>query len=170
MGEIILILGGERSGKSHYALDLLEKSPMPAGLLVTAKALDSDFSRQIMQHKQERGPHFPVREVGLDLAQALTLEAERYKTLLVEGLDYWLYACSQAGCTEQNSKDFFSVLCSLSATVIFVSCEVGLGPVAGCKQTRMFVRELGSLNRRLAKLASRTILVVAGHALPLGES
>jgi len=165
-----LILGGEKSGKSDYALARLSEAPGPALLIATAQTLDAGFRDRVMRHRVERGPGIPVREVALDLPEALAEAGGQYATVLVEGLDYWLYACSQADRVEERIGALITAVDSLGGTgAIFVSCETGLGPVAATRETRAFVRGMGRLNRRLAEHCSEVFLVVAGRALKLSE-
>ncbi|BBD09756.1 bifunctional adenosylcobinamide kinase/adenosylcobinamide-phosphate guanylyltransferase [Desulfovibrio ferrophilus] len=165
-----LILGGEKSGKSDHALALLHKAPGPALLIATAQTLDHGFRERIMRHRVERGPEIPVREVTLDLPEALAQAAGHYTTILVEGLDYWLYACAQADCINEREQALLNAVDSLGETgAIFVSCETGLGPVAATREVRAFVRGMGQLNRRLAERCSEVVLVVAGRPLRLSE-
>ena len=165
-----LVLGGERSGKSDHALDLLAAAPGPALLIATGQAMDDGFRRQIMRHRVERGPKIPVREVTLELPEALTEAAREYATVLVEGLDYWLFACAQQNRADERIHALETVVAEMKDTnLILVSCETGLGPVAATPETRAFVRGMGTLNRRLAALCAEVVLVVAGRALRITE-
>ena len=166
-----LLLGGEKSGKSDHALRLLAAAPGPRLLVATGQALDAGFRERIMRHRIERGPETPVREVGLELPEALAEAAGRYGTVLAEGLDYWLYACTQAGRGEERIEALANAAGAMHGTgLILVSCETGLGPVAANSETRAFVRGMGALNRRLAALCEQVSLVVAGRALRLPEN
>jgi len=106
-----------------------------------------------------------VREVGLELPEALAREAAM--PVLVEGLDYWLFACVAAGREAERREAFLAALAGARTHVTVISCEVGLGPVAADAATRAFVRGLGSLNRAAAALADEVVLVVAGRPLIL---
>ncbi|ERJ32819.1 Adenosylcobinamide-phosphate guanylyltransferase [Burkholderia sp. AU4i] len=53
------------------------------------------------------------------------------------------------------------------AKVIVVSNEIGLGVVPLGSVTRRYVDELGRLNQRVAALATRVTLLVAGLTLDL---
>ncbi len=165
-----LILGGERSGKSDHALDLLNAVQGPTALIATAQVLDPDFRKRVMKHKKERRPEIPVYEVTVELPQMLASIAPHYSAVLVEGLDYWLYACSCAGNVEDHVSNLLQTLQTIQTTKIFlVSCETGLGPVAATTEARAFVRAIGHLNRALASLCSTVELVIAGRVLQLPE-
>ena len=55
MRKIILITGGQRSGKSVYAEKLaLELSPSPV-YVATAHVWDGEFAERVRRHKERRG-------------------------------------------------------------------------------------------------------------------
>ncbi len=170
-GGLTLVLGGEKSGKSDHALGLLARESGPVLFVATGQALDPGFRAQIEAHRRERGPDVPVREVTTDLPEALAGAAGRYAAVLVDSLDFWLYACMAAGNLDQRSAALLAALDGMGPTrVIIVSCETGLGPVAPTAEVRAFVRALGALNRELARRSAEAVLVVAGRPLRLPEN
>lgn len=170
-GTLTLILGGEKSGKSDYALSLLARSPGPALFVATGQALDAGFRSQIQAHRDGRGPHIAVREVTTDLPEALAQAAGSHGTVLVDSLDFWVFACQSSGTLAERTAALLAALDGMGSTcVIMVSCEVGLGPVAPTAEIRAFVRGLGALNRQLAQKSAETVLVVAGRPLRLPEN
>ena len=98
---ITFVIGGNKSGKSDYAMGLLETAPGPALFLATGKAKDLSFRSQIAAHRERRDPTLPVVEVGWDLPRALLEAKNEYQTVLVDSLDFWLYVCSQE-CRERE--------------------------------------------------------------------
>jgi len=68
MGQITLILGGARSGKSSYAQKLVEESGKSVTFLATAQALDEEMSARIQKHKAERPAEWQTLEVPLSIA------------------------------------------------------------------------------------------------------
>lgn len=168
---LTLVLGGEKSGKSDYALGLAAREAGPVLFVATGRALDPGFRAQIEAHRKKRGPGIPVREVGTDLPEALTEAAGRYALVLVDSLDFWLYACARAGALEERRAALLAALEGMGGTrVVVVSCEVGLGPVAPTAEVRAFVRALGALNHELATRCAEAVLVVAGRPLRLPEN
>ena len=164
---IRLILGGEKSGKSAVAYGLFRQAPGPGVVLAMGRARDPAFRAQILAHRLERDPLTPVREPGLELPQALEEAARQGRNVLVDSLDFWLFACMEAG---QNLSD--ALVESLGAfgqgpQCVLVSCEVGLGPIAPTAQVRRFARAQGALNQALAAVAGDVRLVVAGVSLHL---
>jgi len=167
-----LILGGEKSGKSALALHALLQAPGPACLLVTGRPQDAGFRDQVRRHRLERPAGLPVIETGLELEAGICTALEQgARSLLADSLDFWLFACMDAG-QEARGQAFLDGLDSLQqrldrhgALLGFVSCEIGLGPVAANAFTRRFVRELGGMHQKLAGACDTVCLAVAG--LPL---
>lgn len=167
---IHLILGGEKSGKSDCALSLARKGKGPVLFVATGKPVDTGFRKQILRHRVERGPEIPVREISVELPEVIEKSCPEYGCILVDSLDFWLYACQRVGHMEERTAALLDILGKAGKTdVILVSCEIGLGPVAADAATRAFVRGLGGLNRKLASMADDVRLVVAGRSLSLPE-
>ena len=163
---ITLLLGGEKSGKSDHALELLADLPGPQLFVATGKALDAPFRVQIAAHRVARPVDMPVLEVGAELAGPLERARAGHVAIVVDSLDYWLYACLATAPQERNR--FLELLDSWDkCALILVSAEVGLGPVAATSETRAFVRALGELNRAVARHAEQVRLVAAGLPLTL---
>jgi len=165
---ITLVLGGNKSGKSDFALGLAAKCSGPTLFIATGKAKDMEFREQIALHRKSRGPEMEVVEVSEDLPQALRQAKLHFPAVVVDSLDYWLFACREAGKESDNIQEFLDVLGNWNDTeLILVSCETGLGPLPGGSGVRAFVRSLGALNQSVARLADQAFLVAAGLPLTL---
>lgn len=166
---ISLVLGGNKSGKSKYALNLFSRYNGKKCFIATGKALDLSFRRQILDHRMERDPKIHVLESGADLHQVLVKARDEFDQILVDSLDFWLFSCSYNGYGEEKRREVIRLLSKWEdgPNVIFVSCEVGLGPIAPTREVRQFVRELGGLNQEVAALADEVYLVTAGLPLTL---
>lgn len=142
---ITFVLGGNKSGKSDFALDLLAEAQNPAVFIATGKARDLEFREQIRAHRLSRTPNLEVLEVSTDLPRALRQAKLKFRAVLVDSLDYWLFACREAGCEQEKIQEFKEVLGDWNDTaLIMVSCEAGLGPLPGGVQ---FERSYGVLAR-----------------------
>lgn len=168
---ITFVIGGNKSGKSDFAMALLEREPGPKLFLATGRAKDLSFRKQIARHRDRRDPALPVVEVGWDLPRAL-LEAKRdYAAVLVDSLDFWLYLCAQ----EQRETDLTQALLDIlkiwkGPDLILVSCEIGFAPLSASSEARTFMKKLGRLNQAVAALAHEAYLVVAGLPLALKKA
>lgn len=169
---IDLVLGGNKSGKSDYGLDLLCRGPRPWTLVATGKSRDLAFREQIRAHRQSRDAGIVVREVDTDLTGTLRALSARGGGILVDSLDFWMFALmNRHADREMRSRSQQELLRELAAwrggNLIFVSTEMGLGPLAFDGEIRAFARDLGQLNREIATVSTSVYLVVAGLAQKL---
>lgn len=166
---ISLVLGGNKSGKSDYALKLFSAYNGRKCFIATGKALDMSFRRQIMDHRQDRDPSIHVLESGEDLHQVLVKAKNSFDHILVDSLDFWLFSCLYGSTGEEKRGEVVRMISEWNdgPDLIFVSCEVGLGPIAPTHEVRQFVRGLGGLNQEVAALADEVYLVAAGLPLTL---
>ena len=157
---ITLVLGGNASGKSAFALSLLEAAPAPRALVATGKAQDLAFRRQIRDHRLLRSAQIEVRETDVDLCRELE-HLSAYGAILVDSLDFWLFTAGNGAVRELRK-----VLAEWNGPeMIFVSQELGLGPIAADADIRSFVRKCGRMNRAVAAAADQVYLLIAGIPL-----
>lgn len=158
-----LVLGGARSGKSVYAEGLIEACPGPWLYLATAQAYDDEMRERITLHRARRAGPWRTRDVPLALAEAI-IDAEG--PVLVDCLTLWL---TNLLLSEGDPADAVARLVRACAgargPLVLVSNEVGLGIVPDNALARRFRDEAGRLHQRLAAIADRVVLTVAG--LPL---
>jgi adenosylcobinamide kinase/adenosylcobinamide-phosphate guanylyltransferase len=166
---VALILGGTRSGKSRYALNLAEQRSGPRLYLATAEAGDAEMAERIARHRRERGEAWDTQEVPLELAEALAAAQGKYRVILIDCLTLWLSNLLVGGRggagLEAATARLMAVLGSGSTPMILVSNEVGWGIVPDNPLAREFRDEVGLLHQRLGEVADMVVLVVAG--LPL---
>ena len=167
---IELVLGGNKSGKSDFGLELLRRGPRPWTLIATGKSRDLAFREQIITHRLGRDRDIAVREVDTDLAGALSALSPAAGSVLVDSLDFWMFSLA-AGSAEGRKRRREEFLAGLEAwrggDLILVSTEMGLGPLAFDGEIRAFARDLGQLNREIARVSTSVYLVVAGLAQKL---
>jgi len=161
---ITLVLGGTRSGKSEVAEGLAAGSGGPVTYVATARAMDeadADMAARIAAHRARRPAAWTTVEAGEDLADVLRGLAG---PVLVDSLGTWV-----AG--HHDLDPAIAPLCTAlrerEGDTVVVSEEVGLGVHAPSEAGRRFADVLGMLNRAVAGIADRVLLVVAGRVLPL---
>ncbi len=168
---IRLVLGGDKSGKSAFALSLLRAGAAPRLLAVTGRALDMAFREQIQAHKRERPADIPVADCGPHLARVFLENKGRGGTVLADSMDFWLFSNMESAGLGKAREELLKSLEPYAGTdapdAILVSVEAGLGAIAERAGVRAFVRELGALNQALAAMAHEVHLVVAGLPLRL---
>lgn len=175
---IELIVGGARSGKSRYAeqraAEWAREAPGRQVVYVaTAEALDAEMATRIAHHRTSRPASWATVEAPLALTEALTRHAAGNCCLLVDCLTLWLTNQLLAARLPDSGKvgekqmtaeldAFIGTLSELPGRVILVSNEVGWGVVPMNALARRFADEQGRLNQRVAQVAQRVSLTVAG--------
>lgn len=169
MAKLHLILGGARSGKSRYAEQLAHAAPTPVTVIATAQNSDAEMAARIARHKAERPEHWRVHEEALALAASIrSMPPDTF--ILVDCLTLWLnnlhYHAQDASAA---CDDLFAALSATDNTVLLVSNEISMGVVPLGPESRRYVDDLGRLHQRLAQLAERVTLLVAGIPLSIKE-
>ena len=171
-----LVLGGARSGKSHYAEQLALATQKEVIYIATGTAGDEEMQQRIEKHQSDRPQHWQTIEEPMLLADTLERYANTQHCLLVDCLTLWLSNVlfdAQGNYQEdvflQQKQALLNELPYIQADIIFVSNEVGSGIVPMDSMSRRFVDEAGRLHQQLAQLCTHVTLVTAGIALPLKQ-
>ncbi|MBX7534959.1 bifunctional adenosylcobinamide kinase/adenosylcobinamide-phosphate guanylyltransferase [Qipengyuania sp. GH1] len=168
MGQLTLLLGGARSGKSRRALALAEEMPGPHIFVATAQAYDAEMEERISLHQAERDARWTTIEAPLNLPEAFAKQSQG--TLVIDCCTIWLSNIMLADRgTDAAMTALIDALGQAEARLILVSNEVGSGVVPEHALGRRFRDEQGRLNQRLAEICDRVELVVAGIPLTLKQ-
>ena len=164
---VALVLGGARSGKSRYGLELAARCPAPRLFVATCEPRDAEMEARIAAHQQERGSDWIAREVPLELGATLKATQDGYGVILVDCLTMWvsnllLQEGAPKGRIQTAREDLVESLQTTTTPTIFISNEVGMGIVPDNPMAREFRDQVGWLHQRLAQVADLVVLVVAG--------
>ena len=173
-GELVLVLGGARSGKSTMA-ERLAKDGDRVLFIATAEALDEAMRRRIAAHRRHRPEHWDTLEEPIHLSKAVRPLTDRYDTFVLDCLTLWV---SNLLLEDEEATDAESVILErvtelldlIGATGgrwILVSNEVGQGIVPASPLGREYRDVLGRVNQLVASRADKAYLMVAGMALDL---
>jgi adenosylcobinamide kinase/adenosylcobinamide-phosphate guanylyltransferase len=169
--QLVLILGGVRSGKSRYAQQLAGDIGSRVLFLATAGAGDDEMKHRIARHKSSRPESWRTIEEQMDIAGALRKNAARADAVIIDCVTVWLSNMlmhNEKLSEKEMIKDIDKLIDSYEhgdATYIIVSGEVGMGIVPEYPLGRVFRDYLGLANQRLAEKADRVVLMVAGIAV-----
>ena len=165
---IILVTGGQRSGKSTFAEQLaLSLSPQPL-YIATARIWDDEFAERVRQHQRRRGPQWTTCEVekrlsqcnvagGVALIDCLTLWATNvFFDLKQPDTGQWV-AETLEECTGELQQ-----FIRQEATLIFVTNEIGCGGISSNDAQRLFTDVMGRLNQQVAQWAQEVYLMACG--------
>lgn len=171
---LILVLGGTRSGKSRFSLELTKGYAGSGGatFMATAWRGDPEMERRIARHQRDRPSTWPTIDVGADLADAIQ-RAQPVVPILIEGLTLWLSALVGDDLADPDPILDGPVAAALAAIgaragpVVVVSDEIGLGMVPMHAGSRAFRDLVGLVHQRFAAEADQVLFVVAGLPLTL---
>ncbi|MBP5731285.1 MAG: bifunctional adenosylcobinamide kinase/adenosylcobinamide-phosphate guanylyltransferase [Bacteroidaceae bacterium] len=160
---IILITGGQRSGKSTKAEQLaLSLSDNPV-YVATAHIWDEEFRQRVVRHQERRGPQWTNIEEELYLRRHdLT-----GRVVVVDCVTLWLtnfFYRLESDIEEslEAAKKEFDAFTAHNATYIFVTNEIGSGAVSDNALQRRFTDLQGWMNQYIATRADEVILRVSG--------
>jgi adenosylcobinamide kinase/adenosylcobinamide-phosphate guanylyltransferase len=162
MKKIILITGGQRSGKSEKAEALaLSMSTNPV-YLATAHVWDDEFRERVRRHQQRRGPEWTNIEEELYLSRHDLTGRVVVIDCVTLWLTNWLMANDNVDAILAEAKREFDAFTNHDATYIFVTNEIGLGGVSDNALQRKFTDLQGWMNQYIAQKADEVILMVSG--------
>jgi len=168
--KVIVITGGQRSGKSSYAQKLaLSLSSNPV-YLATSRVWDEEHRARIVRHQADRGPEW----TNLEEEKFLSKHNLAGRVVLVDCVTLWatnFFFDNKADVALSLSqlKTEFEKLTSQDATFIFVTNEIGLGGISADELQRKFTDLQGWFNQHIAGIAGKVILMTSGIPLVLKE-
>ncbi|MEW5944722.1 MAG: cobamide remodeling phosphodiesterase CbiR [bacterium] len=175
MKRVILITGGQRSGKSRLACRIASMFSDDVTFIATAEARDDEMRARIEEHRKNRPPEWKTVEEPLRPAGAL----ERCATdvAIVDCLTLWLsnVVHGNPGSPPENveKKVMRELRGALNAaarknmTLIAVTNEIGMGVIPSSPSVRRFVELQGTLNQAAAEAADVAIGMMSGQPVIL---
>lgn len=167
MSALTLVLGGARSGKSRFVLDLGQKISGEKYFIATAEALDAEMAARIVRHKKERGADWLTVEAPRRLSEKIESLAKSADLILIDCLTLWLSnvmlekEATDAWLT-QKIETLVDTVMKVQCPLIAVSNEVGLGIVPADAETRRFRDFAGLLHQQWAAVAQEVYFMTAG--------
>ena len=173
----ILITGGARSGKSHFAQELALKSGKAVLFVATAVAGDEEMRQRIEEHQRARPAAWSTLEVTAHVGNSIREQLGRAQVVIVdcvtllisnilgqytgqadEPVDAALVEKAAIG----EIGELIECLNHLEASFIIVTNEVGTGLVPANGVGRWYRDMLGKANQLLAEQCDEVYLMVAG--------
>jgi adenosylcobinamide kinase/adenosylcobinamide-phosphate guanylyltransferase len=191
MKKIILVLGGARSGKSHYAVELAKKLGNPSSLtgshmgrdsvatsrtvfLATMECLDEEMQERIKLHRQHRPAEWQTVEEGKDVDKVILNLKGLCDVVIIDCLtnlvSNLLLELQEINKVKVRIEEIIQVIGQLDATVLIVSNEVGCGVVPETPLGRKFRDIAGIANQLVAKYADEVYLLTAGIPICIKKS
>lgn len=165
---IMLITGGQRSGKSRYAQDLaLSLTPNPV-YLATSRIWDEEFRQRVLRHQADRGPEWTnIEEEKLLSRHDLTGRVVVIDCVTLWCTNFFFDNQGQVEASLEQIKREFDALVRQDATFLFITNELGLGGVPMDETQRKFTDLQGWVNQYIASKADKVVLMVSGIALKI---
>lgn len=162
MRRIILITGGQRSGKSQYAEKLaLSMSQQPV-YVATAHIWDEEFRQRVVRHQERRGPQW----TNIEEERQLSRHDLSGRVAVIDCITLWLtnyfFENQEVNETLGQVKAEFDRFTDQDATFIFVTNEIGSGGVSDNALQRKFTDLQGWMNQYVAERADEVVLMVSG--------
>ncbi len=162
MSKIILITGGQRSGKSSHAERLaLSLSDNPV-YVATAHVWDEEFRERVRRHQERRGPQW----TNIEEEKYLSRHDLTGRVAVIDCVTLWLtnffFESQDVDKTLQAVKEEFDRFTARDATYIFVTNEIGSGGISVDAVQRRFTDLQGWMNQYIASRADEVILMVSG--------
>ena len=165
MSKVILITGGQRSGKSRHAEELalsLAENPV---YVATAHVWDEEFRERVRRHQERRGPQW----TNIEEEKYLSRHDLTGRVAVIDCVTLWLtnffFENQDVDKTLQTVKEEFDRFTEKDATYIFVTNEIGSGGVSVDAVQRHFTDLQGWMNQYIATRADQVILLISGIPL-----
>ena len=171
MRRIILITGGQRSGKSRYAEELALSLADNPVYVATAHVWDEEFRERVRRHQERRGPQW----TNIEEEKFLSRNDLMGGVAVIDCVTLWLtnfFFENQNQDTQQvldMVKAEFDRFTAQDATFIFVTNEIGSGGVSVDAVQRRFTDLQGWMNQYIASRADEVILMVSGIPVKIKE-
>lgn len=194
MGQITLVTGGARSGKSQFAESFFGEQEKICYIATNGAGQDEETRRRILLHQNQRPRSWQTHEAYLNLPEFLadnqaaaylldcaTMLTTNYCYHLLkqrfgagyQEIDHQLQQFSEQEKAELEAEilaewqQIITTAHDISADLVIVTNEVGLGIVPEDAFTRWFRDVFGRVNQFLGKEADEAFLVIAGIPVKL---
>ncbi|MCH5308304.1 MAG: bifunctional adenosylcobinamide kinase/adenosylcobinamide-phosphate guanylyltransferase [Prevotella sp.] len=162
MKRIILITGGQRSGKSRRAEEMALSLSVNPVYMATAHIWDDEFRERVRRHQARRGEQW----TNIEEEKFLSRHDVSGRVVLIDCVTLWLTnfftETSDVDASLEAAKAEFDRFTAQDATFIFVTNEIGSGGVSESAVQRRFTDLEGWMNQYIARQADEVILMVSG--------
>jgi adenosylcobinamide kinase/adenosylcobinamide-phosphate guanylyltransferase len=169
-GRTVLVVGGARSGKSRFALQLGRATPGRRAFVATYRVdpHDAEMTVRVAAHRAGRDASWTTIEESLDLGERLESVSREYDVLVVDCLTVWLANLVNGGepdtAIDRRLRCLTEAIASVSARIVLVTNEVGMGIVPGTPMGRAFRDWQGFVNQAVAESVDVVYAMTVGLA------
>ena len=171
MARIILITGGQRSGKSNYAEKTALSLCDDPVYVATARVWDEEFRERVERHQASRGEQW----TNIEEEKVLSKHNLGGRIVVIDCVTLWctnFFFDLKADVHKslQAVKSEFDILTSQDATFIFVTNEIGLCGVSENELQRKFTDLQGWVNQYIASQSNEVIMMISGIPMSIKSS
>ena len=165
---IILVTGGQRSGKSRYAQKLALSLTGNPVYLATSAVWDEEHRSRIERHKRDRGAEW----TNIEELKDIQMVNVHHRVVVIDCVTLWStnFFHESNGDIESSLTaitERFDTFTTQDATFIFVTNELGLGGTSNNDLQRRFTDLLGWVNQYIASRSDEVVLMVSGIAMKI---
>jgi adenosylcobinamide kinase/adenosylcobinamide-phosphate guanylyltransferase len=163
MAKVIFITGGQRSGKSRFAMQkALELTEQPV-YIATSRIWDDDFKNRVDRHKRDRTENW----INIEEEKELSKHNLTGKTIVLDCITLWLtnfFSDNNFDVDKslEEAKKEWDKFIDQDFTAFVISNEIGMGVHAETEGARKFTDLQGWMNQYIAKQADEVLLMVSG--------
>ncbi len=194
MSNIILLLGGARSGKSSYAEKMAKEMSCNVAYLATSEIIDEEMKKRVLVHRKRRPSSWKTYEIENRYPEPDDLEKifelilkNRHNVVLIDCITILLFRIihkfkiDEAEIinnklekkAEKEVKEFFNRFLKMCIKIserknisfIIVSNEVGTGIVPAYPLGRIFRDTMGMVNIMISDAADEVYFFIAGNRI-----
>ena len=162
---IVLVTGGQRSGKSGYAQKLALSLTANPVYLATSRVWDEEFRERVLRHQANRGPEW----TNIEEEKELSRHDITGRVAVIDCVTLWctnfFVELQDVALALEALKQEFDRFTAQEATFIFVTNEIGMGGVSPNEVQRRFTDLQGWMNQYIASKADQVVLMVSGIPL-----
>lgn len=171
----VFVIGGCKSGKSSYALELAKNIQSREKIFIaTCVPNDAEMKQRVALHQKERDKSWLTLEVPIRLPEAINKNSDKDNVILVDCLTLWisnlLFESENQTKIDRHIKNLTQALEKARCPVILVSNEVGAGIVPENKLARLFRDIAGIVNQKVAACSETVVWMVAGIPVTIKEN
>jgi len=166
----IFLLGGARSGKSHFAQELATKLGKKALFIATGEPLDEEMQARIEEHRKARPKSWRTLEIPTSIGKEIRKQIGDAEVVIIDCLTLLIsnLLTDEPDYPEAEKRvineinELIACMDRLDIRFIIVSNEVGMGLVPETKLGRIYRDLLGKANQLVAQHTGEAYLMVAG--------
>lgn len=172
--KLVFILGGVRSGKSRFALEMANRLSTDDILFVaTAEAKDDEMKTRIEKHKKERSKKWKTLEAPRYVGKQILACSFSFKGVVIDCITVLMgnifnefkEPFSYDLLEEKMIAEFDGIMDAYhqrNSVFFVVSNEVGMGVVPAYDSGRIYRDILGTINQKFASAADEVFFLIAG--------